>query len=134
MHCLICGEAHVSCKGTVGEPKGMVTIIRPEPPGANDWVADRYVFLDKYGNVVGEKDPNKLTQLVAPGCTLPRAEAERYGLLAPATAEVVPSPEPEPEPLPVLNDEAVSAPPEGAAEMTDAEEVVRPNRTKRKRN
>jgi len=66
----------------------MVTIIKPEPPGAADWVADRFIFLDKHGNVVGEKDPNKLTQLVAKGCTLPRAVAERYGLLTPPAPAV----------------------------------------------
>lgn len=89
----------------------MVTIIKPEPPGAADWVADRFIFLDKHGNVVGEKDPNKLTQLVAKGCTLPRAVAERYGLLAPPApvaetpavtvepeAQVILATEPEPEP------------------------------------
>lgn len=71
----------------------MVTIIKPEPPGAADWVADRFIFLDKHSNVVGEKDPNKLTQLVAKGCTLPRAVAERYGLLAPpAPAIETPAP------------------------------------------
>jgi len=77
----------------------MVTIIKPEPPGAADWVADRFIFLDKHGNVVGEKDPNKLTQLVAKGCTLPRAVAERYGLLA-SPEPVIEAPaalEPEPQ-------------------------------------
>ncbi len=90
----------------------MVTIIKPEPPGAADWVADRFIFLDKHSNVVGEKDPNKLTQLVAKGCTLPRAVAERYGLLAPpAPAVETPAVIAEPEALAILAVEPETEPP-----------------------
>lgn len=104
----------------------MVTIIKPEPPGASDWVADRFVFLDKQGNVVGEKDPNKLTQLVAKDCTLPRAVAERYGLLAP------PVPEPEPAPAVITEPEPqifLDAKPEQEEQEPEAEAESEPAKT-----
>lgn len=113
----------------------MVTIIKPEPPGAADWVADRFVFLDKHGNVVGEKDPNKLTQLVAKGCTLPRAVAERYGLLAPPVPEPEPAPtaiiEPEPQTFAEAEPEQEEREPEAGAE---SEPVKTESQKKHRRN
>jgi hypothetical protein len=43
------------------------------------------VFVDKDKNVVGENDPAKLTKVVSVGDSIPRADAEKYGLLASAS-------------------------------------------------
>lgn len=58
----------------------MLTIIRPEAANKAQWVSDRRWFLDKDGNLVGDKDPRKLTLLVASGGILPLDVAARYGL------------------------------------------------------
>lgn len=47
----------------------------------NDFVSNERLYLDKDGNVVGDKDPGKLTLLVSEGGTLPMEEAEKYGLV-----------------------------------------------------
>lgn len=47
----------------------------------NDFVSEERLYLDKDGNVVGDKDPNKLTLLVSAGGTLPYDEALKYGLV-----------------------------------------------------
>jgi hypothetical protein len=46
----------------------------------NDFVSDKRLYLDKNGNVVGEKDKNKLTLLVSEGGSIPFETAEKYGL------------------------------------------------------
>lgn len=71
----------------------MVTIIRPEPPSKADWVADRRYYLDKNGNVVGDKDPARVSLLIAAGCTMPMERARSFGLVK----------DTEPEPAPVLS-------------------------------
>jgi hypothetical protein len=87
----------------------MVTIIRPEPPNKTDWVADRRLYLDKDGNVVEGKGPNRVSLLVAAGCTMPIDTARKYGLVKDA----------EPEPAQVLS--AVETPVVSALAEPEAE-------------
>ena len=58
---------------------------------ANDYVATERLYLDDKGQIVGDKDPNKLTLVAAPGHRIPREQALRWGLVepkAPAPAAV----------------------------------------------
>lgn len=81
----------------------MVTIIRPEPPNKTDWVADRRLYLDKDGNVVEGKGSNRVSLLVAAGCTMPIEQARKYGLVKAA--------EPEHALVPLVDDLPLNDPP-----------------------
>lgn len=65
----------------------MVMIAKPDKT-TPDWISDARLYLDKDGKVVGEKDPAKLTLLVAKGGSLPFAIAQRHGLIPVAPVEV----------------------------------------------
>lgn len=58
----------------------MVSITRRDF-STPDWISSERLYLDKDGNVVGAKDPAKLTLLVAEGGALPFATAVKYGLV-----------------------------------------------------
>ena len=45
------------------------------------WTSPDRLYLDKSGNVVGAKDPNRVKLLVAAGGQLPLEDAKRYGLV-----------------------------------------------------
>lgn len=103
----------------------MVTIIRPEPPSKTDWVADRRYYLDKNGNVVGEKDPARVSLLIAAGCTMPIERARSFGLVKDAEPEPAPvlSVVEKPvvvEPAPVIHPRSVIEPPKAVAEAKPA--------------
>jgi len=51
---------------------------------SNIWTADRRLYLDKDGKVVEANDPSRATLLIAAGGNMSLADAERYGLIAPA--------------------------------------------------
>lgn len=68
----------------------MVMIAKPDKT-TPDWISDARLYLDKDGKVVGEKDPAKLTLLVAKGGSLPFAVAQRHGLIPVAPVEVAPT-------------------------------------------
>lgn len=53
----------------------------------NLWTSDRRLYLDAAGHVVEATDPSRATLLVAAGQSLPLAQAEALGLLAPPQAE-----------------------------------------------
>ncbi len=95
--CIICGAAHVSCPGSYGPPRytpvglemaeqtfGPPT-YRPasntEADMSGKYVAEERIYLDKEGNVVGDKDPNKHTLVAAKGAHLPMAQARELGLV-----------------------------------------------------
>lgn len=48
---------------------------------ANMWMANRRIYLDANGKAVEEKDPNKVTLLVAEGNTITRERALELGLI-----------------------------------------------------
>jgi len=93
MRCLICGQDHASCKGTV--PYGPVHFDLPERTymAKGTWVSPERYYLTKDGRVVGNKDPEKLTLLVAKGGVLPLETAKQYGLTNTGTeaAETTPT-------------------------------------------
>lgn len=80
MACLICGAEHASCKGKV-EVMGTPISWPGRVQNKALWISDRRLYLTKDGKVVGDKDPNKLTLLVAAGGSIPLADAKGYGLL-----------------------------------------------------
>jgi len=49
----------------------------------NDFVSDKRLYLDADDNVVDENNPKRAKLLVAEGASLPREEAEKYGLAKP---------------------------------------------------
>jgi hypothetical protein len=53
----------------------------------NDFVSDKRLYLDKDGNVVGDKDPNKFKLLVNVGGSLSAEDAAKYGLGQEGTEE-----------------------------------------------
>lgn len=122
MTCLICGEAHTSCKGTVGEPKNVVTIIHPETPGKGVWTSDRRLYLDKDGNVVEGKGPNRVSLLVAAGGSLPMETARKYGLVKDAEPE--PAPVPKIEELPEVKAEPMVEAPQAVTPVAEPEPEV----------
>lgn len=58
-----------------------VQITSEREANANEWQADRRIYLDKDGNVVEHNDPNKLSLLVAEGGFLSLEDAEKHGLV-----------------------------------------------------
>ena len=51
---------------------------------------DRRLYLDKDGNVVEAKDPNRVKLLAAEGTEIPMADARRYGLVTEAAEKAAP--------------------------------------------
>jgi hypothetical protein len=78
MRCLICGADHASCKGTV-EVKNVITLPRREKM-ADEYTADKALFVDKDDKLVEANDPNKVRKIADVGGTLSAEDAARYGL------------------------------------------------------
>lgn len=58
------------------------------------WISDKRLYLTADDQVVGEKDPRKLTLLVAAGGSITIAQAQRYGLLSQPVEQPAPVAEP----------------------------------------
>lgn len=54
----------------------------------HDFVSDKRLYLDADGNVVNERDSRRVRLLVGAGGSMPRADAERYGLVKTEAVEV----------------------------------------------
>jgi hypothetical protein len=67
----------------------IISIPKRGSMNKNDFVSDKRLYLDKDGNVVEEKDPNRLTLLVAAGGRLPMEQAQKYGLVKADEADAV---------------------------------------------
>ena len=89
------------------------------------WTSEEALFLNAAGEVVGAKDPSKLTLLVRAGGSIPVEEAKRYGLIQPrelAEGEML-----EEAPLPA----GVTVEPEGEkAEESAADKAEQPTTDK----
>ncbi|MCI0687571.1 MAG: hypothetical protein L0Y54_10095 [Sporichthyaceae bacterium] len=73
--------------------------IRDEQPDGNHVVAtERLCLTEDQTRLVPETDPAARWLYCTPGQQLPRADAERYGLLAQPEPTPEPTTEPEPEP------------------------------------
>jgi hypothetical protein len=82
MVCLICGAITDRVSGPAKEPMSLVSLPkRGNMANKNNYVSNERLYLDKDGNVVDEKDPNKHSLLVVKGGSLSMEEAEKYGLL-----------------------------------------------------
>lgn len=62
----------------MGKP---VDVPRSPMPNGGDVTADRDVYVDRDGKVVGGDDPSRLTKVVSVGSKVTRANAEKYGLI-----------------------------------------------------
>ena len=88
MQCLICGASHANCDGTAKNPMA-IDIPKRRPANEPLWLSSERLYLTAEGQVVGDKDPRKLTLLVAAGNSLPMAEAKRLGLVETKPAKPV---------------------------------------------
>lgn len=59
----------------------IVDVPRSPMPNGGDITAERDVYTDKDGKVVGNDDPSRLTKVISVGSKVTRADAEKYGLL-----------------------------------------------------
>lgn len=110
-------------------------IVKEEKP--KGFVLDRYLYLNATKDkVLEEGDTAAAFVLGGPGSTIPRAEAERLGLLkaeaespAPAsepTPEPEPAPVPEPTPVEEPKPEETPAPVEPQPEETEQAQAAAP--------
>lgn len=53
------------------------------------WTADRRIFLDANGNAVEDKDPTRVSLLVAPGHKIPMSQAIELGLVTLPTKAII---------------------------------------------
>jgi hypothetical protein len=112
MNCVICGADGCTCKGLSPDPQRIIDIPKREARKAM-WTSTKRLYLDQAGNVVGAKDPNRHTLLVAEGGRIPTSQARELGLLEPIE---VPAPEAEPDAEPENEAEKAEEPIQDKAE------------------
>jgi hypothetical protein len=82
--CLICGAESCTCKGAAPPTEGIkITHVMegPRKMNANEYYSEEGVFLNSAGEVVYGNDPDKKTQIVAAGASVPMDVARRYNLV-----------------------------------------------------
>jgi hypothetical protein len=82
--CLICGAESCTCKGAAPPTEGIrITHVMegPRKMKANEYYSEEGVFLNSAGEVVYGNDPDKKTQIVAAGASVPMDVARRYNLV-----------------------------------------------------
>jgi hypothetical protein len=99
MDCLICGAGACACKGVVERaadgPSVRIINIREGQTMANQenpeaFVAEEGVFLNSEGAVVFGKDPDRKTQIVAPGGMVTPELVARYNIVQPQAEDKAP--------------------------------------------
>lgn len=82
MQCLICGAAHIQCRGLAREPMSIIDLPREKiMTSEKDFVATEPLYLNKEGKVVGHKDPSKAEKLADVGHRIPYERAKELGLI-----------------------------------------------------
>lgn len=74
-----------------------INSLRKQADGAY-YVSPVRICITADGELVDELDPRAVTLLVGAGCSIPRAEAEKYGLIGEPPALKVEEPVEEPKP------------------------------------
>ncbi|MCW2767925.1 MAG: hypothetical protein JWO11_3884 [Nocardioides sp.] len=89
-------------------------VREPDPESGHVIATARLCLTEDRKRLVPDTDPDARWLFCVPGAPIPRADAERYGLLTEPDAE----PDPEPDPAPPAEEKARPAPPNKARSRT----------------
>lgn len=99
VRCPLCGAVGYVCSHPAplkGPPVGSVYVVEGEM-AKDDYVAEKRMYVNADGAVVGDDDPEKLTLIAGgPGARIPYARAVELGLVE-APQEAAPEEDAEPE-------------------------------------